>query len=181
MPSPQNETCGACLKHAPAFDRTRAALAYHFPADKLLQRHKFGGKLSLTRTLAQILTDSVDANTPADLIIPMPLHPARLRQRGFNQAAEIARHVARQLHIPLALDACTRTRATRPQSELPLADRHKNLRGAFDCRQDLRGRHVILLDDIMTTGASLDALAGTVRKAGAVSVACWVVARTLRD
>ena len=110
----------------------------------------------------------------------MPLHASRLKERGFNQALEIARVVAKRLSIPLDARCCIRTRPTQAQAGLSLQERRKNLRGVFACRSDLSGRQVVLLDDVMTSGASLSELAKTAKKAGAASVECWVVARTVR-
>ena len=110
----------------------------------------------------------------------MPLSAARLRERGFNQALEIARllppHLARRIRI----DLLTRPRDTRPQAELPVDQRARNVRNAFACDQRLDGAHVAVVDDVMTTGATLDAAAAALKSAGAVAVSGWVVARTLR-
>lgn len=179
LPGGSHEPCGACLRRPPRFDATRAALAYHFPASALLQRYKYAGMLAAAELLGGLLTEHVATVPRPDLIIPMPLHPTRLKERGFNQALEIARVVSRRLQIPLAPDLCTRTRPTPPQAGLDLAARVKNLRGVFACRDSLAGKNVALIDDVMTSGASLDALAGCVKDAGAARVECWVVARTL--
>ena len=109
----------------------------------------------------------------------MPLHEARLAERGFNQAAEIVRRLAPRLNVPWQADGCRRVRDTPPQAGLDLNARRRNLRGAFDCGLDLAGLRVALVDDVMTSGASLDELARTVRRAGATQVWAWVVARTL--
>lgn len=180
LPTPGGEVCGACLKHPPAFDRTLAALQYHFPLDALLRRYKYAGLLAAADLLGSLLAAQVATDQRPDLLIPMPLHPQRMQERGFNQALEIARSVSRHLGIPLATQACARTRHTPPQAGLTLLARRKNLRGAFECVEDLSGKHIALLDDVMTTGASLDALAQCVKQAGADQVQCWVVARTLR-
>jgi ComF family protein len=109
----------------------------------------------------------------------MPLHETRLAERSFNQAGEIARRLAPVLDIPWLAEGCRRIRDTPPQAGLDLKARRRNLRGAFQCDLDLTGKHVALLDDVMTSGTSLDELAKTVRKAGAAEVSAWVVARTL--
>ena len=109
----------------------------------------------------------------------MPLHPQRIRERGFNHATEIARDLARQLKLPLDPTLCQRIRDTPPQMGLKHAARRRNLRGAFTCSSDVRGQHIALVDDVMTTGTSLDELATTLKGAGALEVTCWVVARTL--
>ena len=116
-----------------------------------------------------------------DFIAPMPLHPARLRERGFNQALEIARRVSNKSGIALLPGACKRIKDTPPQTGLPWREREKNIRGAFACELDLTGQHIAVLDDVMTTGATLNELARVLRKRGATEVSAWVVARTLRE
>ena len=177
LPTPLGETCGGCLKHPPAFDATRAAYRYTYPLDALLQHYKYGQGLHLAGFLAEQLVDEIDRRP--DLILPMPLHPKRLKERGYNQAGEIAKRLANRLDLPLALSACTRTKDAPPQASLPLKERRKNIRGAFECKEDLSGKRIALIDDVMTTGASLNELAKTVKQAGAVAVQAWVVARTL--
>lgn len=182
IPTRDAMVCGACLKSAPAFNATFAALSYQFPSDSLLQAYKYGEQLHLGSFFAQMLAEKVQrlSNKP-DIVVAMPLHPHRLKERGFNQAAELARAVAKHLHLPLALNACHRIRETPPQAGLSLRDRAKNLRGAFTCTEEVAGKTVVLVDDIMTSGASLNELAGTFKKSGASEVICWVVARTLAD
>lgn len=181
LPNPSGELCGACLKHPPAFDAALAVLDFHFPVNALLRRYKYSGFLAIAELLGILLAERVRQGSRPDLLIPMPLHPSRLKERGFNQAAEIARVVCAQSGLLLALQACSRTRPTPPQAGQPLQTRRKNLRGAFACQMDLSGQRIALLDDVMTTGASLDELARCVKAAGAAHVECWVVARTLKD
>jgi ComF family protein len=180
MPSPQAEICGACISHPPHFDATLAALIYAFPVDSLLRSLKYQEQLAIAELTGDLLAQCVGGRSSVDLLVPMPLHPQRLRERGFNQAVEIARVVAHRTGIALAADATIRVRATQPQAALPLASRRKNIRGAFACTQDFSGKRVALLDDVMTSGASLNELAGTLKAAGAAHVECWVAARTLR-
>lgn len=179
LPSPGGEVCGACLKRPPAFDRTHAALTYAFPLDRLIPRLKYHGQLAIVPALARGLSDAVAALPRPDLLIPMPLHPARIRERGFNHATEIARVVAKQLDLPLDITRCQRLRDTPPQMGLKHDARKRNVRGAFVCASDVQGQHIALIDDVMTTGTSLDELAATLKRAGAREVTCWVVARTL--
>ncbi len=178
QPTPMGAVCGACLKRPPAFAAALAVLRYDHPVDVLVQRLKYGGELALAGWFADLLAQSLPSQASPDLLIPMPLHPARLRQRGFNQAAEIGRALARRLKIPCQPDACRRLRDTPPQAGLPLDERRKNLRGAFACVTDLRDRRIALLDDVMTSGTSLEELAKTALKAGAAEVEVWAVART---
>ncbi len=178
-PTPDGATCGACLKRPPAFERTIAALGYVYPADRLVPRLKYGGRLAAAPLLGTCLAEAaVDAPRP-DRLVAMPLHPARLRQRGFNPAAELARSVAEQLGIPLDTGCCRRVRDTPPQVALKYDARRRNVRGAFACKGGVAGLHIALIDDVMTTGTSLDELAATVKRAGAREVSCWVAARTL--
>lgn len=114
-----------------------------------------------------------------DLIIPMPMHNARLKERGFNQALELARIISKNRQIKLDYTASKRIRLTPPQASLPLKERIKNIRGVFSCQQNLQGLNIAIVDDVMTTGASLNELAKTLKEAGAAHVECWVIARTL--
>lgn len=169
--------CGHCLRKPPRFARTVAAYAYAFPVDKLIQAYKFGASLQLARSLAERMLPHIAVRP--DCIVPMPLHPLRLRERGFNQSLLLARELGAQLDLPVLAQACLRTRNTAPQSELPWKERGKNMRKAFVAGAAVAGRHVAVVDDVMTTGASLNELAQALRHAGATEVSTWVVARTL--
>ncbi len=179
MPSSSGEICGACLKHPPAFERALAVYAYAFPLDVLVQQCKYAGASNLTGFFAERMAERASPETGIDYLLPMPLHPARLAQRGFNQAAEIARRLAPKVGIAWLPDACQRLRDTPSQAGLDLKTRQRNLRGAFACTIDLSGKRVALIDDVMTSGSSLNELARAVRKAGAVEIQAWVLARTL--
>jgi ComF family protein len=180
IPTTSGEVCGQCLKKPPAYDTTVAAFSYVFPLDALIQSLKYGGNLAAVSVLAQPLLERVAAEPRPDLLIPMPLFPTRLRERGFNQSVELARPLARALDIPLAADTAQRSRDTVPQASLPLKERRSNIRGAFDCNADLTGKSVAIVDDVMTSGATLDELARTLRRRGAARIGAWVVARALR-
>lgn len=176
LPSPAGAACGACLKRAPPFAATRAAFAYAFPVDRLLHALKYRSALPYVEFLADALADSVVPGP--HLVVPLPLHPARQRERGFNQAQELARHVARRLHLPLA-QGLVRTRDTPAQAGASKAERRRNVRGAFASLPAVAGRHVALVDDVLTTGATLAEAARAALAGGARSVEAWVVARTL--
>jgi ComF family protein len=176
MPSPSGETCGTCLRHPPQFDLTVAAWRYAYPVDRLVQALKFHGRLALASFFAEALASRVGW---ADVVIPMPLHPARLTERGFNQATEIARHLTGELGTKLAFQGASRIRRTLPQADLPLDERSRNVHGAFACALDLTGARVAVVDDVMTTGSTLGELAKVLKRAGAARVENWVVARTL--
>jgi ComF family protein len=176
LPTPDGSPCGRCLKHKPHFDHTVAVFAYAFPIDKMVQALKYGERLTLVNSLADGLIPRI-AIRP-DYVIPMPLHPSRLKARGFNQSLELARHIATRLSIPVLPDVCHRVRDTPPQSALGWNERGRNVRKAFDCTRDLSGKHIAIVDDVMTSGASLNEAALVLRKAGVVEVSAWIVART---
>ncbi len=173
------EVCGECLQHPPSFDRTTAALHYTFPVDKLIQSYKYHHQLALARLFGALLRDSVREQPRPDSILPMPLHPMRLRERGFNQAHEIAKHLSKELHLPLTPQLARRVVNTASQATLDWDARKKNMQGAFACDENLKGQHIALVDDVMTSGATLNAAAKVLKRAGAAQVSLWVVARAL--
>jgi ComF family protein len=178
VPLASGETCGACLTHAPAYDSVYAAYAYAFPIDALIQSFKYHGNLALARALAAPLAQA--ATSRVDALLPMPLSAARLRERGFNQAQELARHIGRACNVPILERACRKVADTVPQAALPWGERARNVRRAFVCDANLAGLRVAIVDDVVTTGATLNELARNLKRAGAIHVSGWVVARTLR-
>jgi ComF family protein len=169
------------LKRGPHFDATHAALRYAFPADRLVQSLKYGACLPVAVLLARLLRESLPRAPQPDILMPMPLHRNRLAARGFNQALEIARRLAPNTPRDfqrLDFQGLVRTRDTAPQADLPADLRHANVRNAFDCRLDLEGLSVAVIDDVMTTGATLNEVARILKRAGAARVENWVVART---
>lgn len=181
LPALDANLCGACLRRPPAFDNTLAAFSYDFPIDRLLHAFKYAGNLALVDVLAQPLARLVEVQPKPDLLLPMPLHPSRLKERGFNQSLEIAKPISRWLDIPLAACACRRTRDTPTQTGLKLRERRRNVRGAFACDLDLSGKSVAVLDDVMTTGATLEEISRALRRSGATTISAWVVARTAKE
>ena len=179
LPLTAGGRCGACLTKAPAYDAVSVPYVYGFPVDALIQAYKYGGDLALAPLLASTLAPVEDAHV--DALIPMPLSAARLRERGFNQAHELARHLGRRFRLPVLANAARKIAHTAPQAALPWKERARNVRGAFVCDADLTGRHVAIVDDVMTTGATLSELARNLKRAGAARVSGWVVARTLRE
>lgn len=174
--------CGQCVRAAPALSRCLTAVHYDYPWAKLLVDFKFREQTGLAQAMAKLLRAApwVEASLDAaDLLIPMPLSPQRLRERGFNQALVLAR----ALHHPqLAPDLLWRVRHTPPQSSLNRKDRSHNLQGAYLPNPlqaaTIRDQHIVLLDDVMTTGTSLQSAALALRQAGARSVTGVVFART---
>jgi ComF family protein len=179
LPAPGGATCGRCLSHRPSYDATCAALAYDFPADTLIHALKFRGELALAPLLGELLRENIPAGNTVDFIVPVPLSAARMRARGFNQAVEIARPIAEAVGVRIELALLERPRDTPPQFDLPWADRQRNVRGAFAVSRSLIGASVAVVDDVMTTGATLDEIAATLKAAGATRVVNWVVARTM--
>lgn len=179
--------CGRCLRRMPAYDRTLAAARYEAPFDQLIRGLKYGATLAYVPLLA----DLIEARTVAaratgwpgvDVLVPVPLSRERMATRGFNQSIEIAKVVARRIGVPLDASGVLRIHDTLPQASLPLDARRRNVRGAFAVidaqRSRLRDLHVGVVDDVMTTGATLDELARTLKRAGAKTVCNLVAART---
>ncbi len=177
LPISAGTRCGACLSRAPAYDHVCAPFIYAFPVDALVQGLKYRGMLALAPVLGGAIAGSLDERP--DVLVPMPLAGERLRERGFNQSLEIARHLARISGITLMPQACRRVRNTPPQAALPWKERAKNIRRAFVCDDDFAGRHVAIVDDVMTTGATLNELARNLKQAGAARVTGLIAARTL--
>ena len=170
--------CGQCLQRPPPLADTCAVFVYGFPLDQLLPRFKFHNDLACGRLLSQLMLDTLALRPRPEAIIPVPLHATRLRSRGYDQALELARPLARRLEIPLLDQGLVRISNTRPQSELDAAARQRNLRRAF-CpgKGAVLPGHVVLVDDVMTTGATLYAAAAVLHKAGVGRVDAWVCAR----
>jgi len=179
LPSPGRAVCGDCFVRPPPLDFAVAAFRYEFPVDRMIQALKYAGQLAHAQALGSALARaSLDAGA-LDALVALPLAPARQRERGFNQAAEIARRVAAARGIALD-DGLARLRDTPPQASLPLRERARNVRGAFTARHPFAGLRVAIVDDVMTTGTSMHAAARALRAAGAREVGALVVARTLR-
>ena len=184
LPTLGGSVCGQCLNAPPAFDATIAAFSYAFPIDRLIHSFKYQGRLALAEWCADAVLARREragagiASRPQRLIA-LPLAVERQRERGYNQAQEIARTISARTGIPLLSRALLRVRATPPQAALPWTERAKNVRGAFACDLDLSGLTIAVVDDVMTTGASLAEAAKILKASGAASVENWIVARTL--
>jgi ComF family protein len=177
LPLANGDVCGACAVHAPAFDGARSCFEYRFPLDRLVQRFKFGADLALGRWLAGCMARMLCDERPDLLLVP-PLARSRLRERGFNQALELAKTLSRALHVRLHSTGLVRVRETQPQASLDRAERARNLRGAFRCEATVAGLHVALVDDVMTTGATAHEIARVLKDRGTARVSIWTVART---
>jgi ComF family protein len=183
-PAPRAGVCGRCRRRPPAFTYARAAVRYGEVAREAVHALKFGGRRALAAPLGDLIaemgTGGLPAGTP-DLLAPVPLHPRRERERGFNQALLLARRVGQVWGVPVCADILARTLATRPQTELNAETRWANVRGAFSLRRPtlVAARHVVLVDDVMTTGATLTACARCLAAGGAFTVGVLTVARAI--
>lgn len=172
--------CPACLADPPLLDSCGALFSYQPPIDHWIHALKFGRDLAVARLLGLLLAERLSPLQDDRMrVLAVPLHPRRLRQRGYNQATEIARTLIRQ-GWPSSRCGCYRKRHTEAQSGLPARHRRNNLRGVFAVRNRLQGEHVLLVDDVMTTGSTLNELARTLKAAGAARVDARVIARTLK-
>ncbi len=170
--------CGACLKNPPYFDETVALWHYQTPIQALISTLKFRGKIPIGRLLGRMMANSLRAQEAMpEVIIPVPLHPIRYRQRGFNQAAEIARPIAAILNIPMNMRLCHRALPTQSQTHLNAKARRKNMKKAFQVKGVLKYKHIAIVDDVMTTGTTANELAKTLKQHGAEKVEIWVSAR----
>lgn len=174
------ETCGRCLVDPPALDRMRAAVVYDDLPRSIVLRLKYGRKVALARTMARYMAP-LRGEWPSDaVLVPVPLHRWRLWNRGFNQAALVARELARAWGLGADVSSLKRTRRTPPLKGLNHAQRAKTVSGAFKAGADFRGRTVILIDDVLTSGSTAEACAWALRRKGAerVELLCW--ARVVR-
>ncbi|MEO5961905.1 MAG: ComF family protein [Thermomonas sp.] len=178
LPLPSLGTCGACLQHPPPLTETHAVFDYAFPLDRLLPRLKFHRDFASGRVLAQAMADHCAHLIRPDALLPLPLHRERLRSRGYDQALELARPLARSLNLPLADGLLKRTKSTSAQSRLDADARKRNLRGAFRVIPGATlPAHIVLVDDVMTTGASLHSAARVLLAGGVKRVDAWICAR----
>lgn len=180
--STDGEICGDCLRELPQFDTTLSAFRYDFPLDRLIHAYKFNANLALTSLFAAALAARarIRGNAMPGVIVPVPLAKKRLAERGFNQSALIASQVAATLGVSCESFHLLKTRETVPQVGLDREARRKNVKGAFACNVSLNGQTVAIVDDVMTTGATLSEAARVLKVQGAARVEAWVIARADR-
>jgi ComF family protein len=173
--------CLACRSDPPPFDYARAAAPYLDPLRSAVHAFKFHGQRALARPLGDLVVEQCARGLPgpADALVPVPLAPGRERERGFNQSALLAERVGRALGRPVRTGWLGRARPTRPQSELAADERRRNVRGAFRAAPAVGGRHVVVIDDVLTTGATVTECARALRAAGARIVGVLTVARVV--
>lgn len=180
-----HQRCGDCLTSVPSFDHTVVACNYAAPMDQLILAYKFGHRLAIASLFAEMLRDAAlkeHQQSLCDLLCPVPLGRQRLVDRGFNQSLEIAKPLSRHLGVTLYPQLLRRSRETAQQSSLHPDDRHKNVRNAFTldstCMESIRGKHVGVVDDVITTGTTLNEIAALLKRFGAAKVSNYVFART---
>lgn len=177
LPSPDALICGQCLKNPPAFDSCHAAFLFTWPLDSVIHAFKYRNGLDLARPMARLMRGELPRQTEVDALIAMPLSPARLRERGYNQAHELARHLAKDYHLPLLTRQMRRKEREHHQAELPLEQRARNVKNVFTVMGKLPPR-IAIIDDVMTSGSSMHELALTLKLAGARHVDAWIFSRT---
>ncbi|MCD6055403.1 MAG: hypothetical protein K0R12_365 [Gammaproteobacteria bacterium] len=175
--------CGKCLKDPPLFSQTIACLFYEIPVTEWIYQLKFQHHLLYAAILSDLLLKKlkqlyIDKNTLPECIIPIPLHAKRTRERGYNQAVELAKPIAKAFKLPLIKHSIKRQRSTKPQMELAQKERIINVKNAFVCPKPLPYRHVAILDDVMTTGSTANAFAKILRENGVEKITVWCGART---
>jgi len=183
LPAGASAVCGQCQRRAPPFDHALSPFRYDAPLDHLIHAVKFHARLNVAHLLGTLMADhlatilSLDQHAAPELLIPVPLHRSRLRERGFNQALELTRPIAHRLRIPIDFTSCRRIRATPAQALVAAKARRRNVKGAFEVARYIEARHVALVDDVMTTGHTVGELAVTLCRAGVETVTVWACAR----
>ena len=180
LPMSTTGPCGSCQCKRPSCDDVHALLLYQQPVNFLVQQFKFSRKLEYSRLFSEMMAEKLSAlDYRPDVLIPVPLHSSRLRARGYNQAWELARHLSRLTYIPASHRVCRRIKKTPLQTGLKAKERRRNLMQAFVIKQEVKGLHLCIIDDVMTTGSTLDAIASALKSAGARHVTGMVVARVV--
>lgn len=170
--------CGRCIQKLPAFDYAHSLFRYEDEVIALVHRLKFGEKINYARSIGELLLRRLlETGELPDCLLPVSLHKSRLRQRGFNQSIEISREIAKKLSIPIEHTAVIRQRSTVAQTGLNAKQRQKNIRGAFTVVRQLHYKHVLIIDDVMTTGATVNELAKVLKKSGVERVGVLSIAR----
>lgn len=173
--------CGQCLKQPPPFRHTLAAFCYNAPLTRLIAGLKFNGKIQLANMFARAwlhLHGNKDIEMP-EAILPVPMHRRRIWTRGYNQALEIARPIARHFRLPVLVDHVIRTRSTRPQSDLNARERNSNVRGCFQVTRAIPYQRIAIVDDVVTTGSTVRELASALSVTGVEIIDVWCIARAV--
>lgn len=176
--------CGACLLARPKFDASFIPYRYAYPVDRLIQRLKYSGDLSVGRVLGELFSERLYSERRSrlpEVIVPVPLATGRYRTRGFNQAIELAETIAKSSGLEFQPDIVERTRETQEQAGLPRKQRRRNVRDAFKVIRRPQQSHIAILDDVVTTGSTVNELAKVLRRAGVETIEVWAIARAARS
>lgn len=180
LPQAHNHLCQRCSTHVPPFQSVAALFDYQFPVNQLIAQIKYHDKPVYMAALAELMARQLINHPRPELLIPVPLHPSRLRERGYNQAEILANLLGQRLNIPVRSDLLTKVRATPQQMSLDRTTRHKNLKAAFQC-QPYSAQHVVLIDDVMTTGTTVREICKSLRQSPQQIIDIWVLVRTAKD
>lgn len=176
----QSDACGRCIKQTPPFDRCFCAFQYTSPIDEIIQAYKYSAHPEYAQKLALLFADEIiSAGLPRpDVLIPVPLHRKRLFSRGYNQAALLSNHLAKILDIPCKTNALIKVNATAPQASLSLKARRRNVHGCFRLRKKIQGKHVAIIDDVLTTGATVSEISKVLKRNGVDYIQVWALTHT---
>lgn len=180
LPTPHYQLCGQCLSQPPEQHSSISIYQYKDPVDRLIVDLKFNDKLYLTQFFAERMAEVIKDKPLPELLIPIPLHPNKLKQRGYNQSYELAKALSELLLIPCSNNFLERVIDTKPQSSMPYKERKKNIQHAFQSTASSTFKHIALIDDVLTTGHTANAAAKTLRLAGVSRIEVWTIARTIR-
>ncbi|MDM8565510.1 ComF family protein [Candidatus Halobeggiatoa sp. HSG11] len=170
--------CKQCQQNLPPYTRVQAVFSYVYPVNKLISVAKFKENLPVLNLLGSLMVKYLQIETRPDILIPIPLHPKRLRQRGYNQSLELTKYISKHTGIPLSYNSCQRIKNTRPQVGLSTSKRATNIQDAFKVNKIKKNwQYIILIDDVMTTGSTVEALTKEFLKAGIKRVDVWCCAR----
>ncbi len=178
---PLDNLCRSCHESPPSFDRCVCPLRYEFPVDSMISRFKNHRHLASGKVLARLLGTHINSQieeTAPDVLVPTPLHPSRRRSRGYNQAEQIAITISEMTEVPIAKDCLVQIRATPEQKSLGISERKKNVKNAFTCNGDITDKHILLVDDVVTTCATINEISRCLRKEGAKEITVLALART---
>ncbi|MFW5447095.1 MAG: ComF family protein [Methylophagaceae bacterium] len=180
-PLQQTMLCGSCLNRPPEQNASFSLFRYQSPIDRLIVDLKYHDALVLSQFFADQMAEQLKEHSLPQLLIPIPLHPRRLRERGYNQSLELAKQLSKQLNIPVRHDILMRIKDTPPQASLPFAERKDNMKEAFQINNADIPDHVALIDDVLTTGHTVNVAAKVLRKIGVKNIEVWTVARTIKN
>lgn len=178
--SDAGHVCGRCLKQSSRFDKSLSLMRYEGAAVQLVTRYKFHDRLAYSRLLAELFLERLIIYEKPQCLIAVPLHVKRLRERGFNQSHELGKMLRAKLGVPLVSDVVERIRETRQQTGLDAKQRRQNIRGAFAVVAPIECQHVALIDDVVTTGSTVNELARVLKKSGVQTVSVWSIARAVK-